>query len=82
MSVGRDGEVIRLAGDLPVEDAETLAALLAAAPGVAVDWSQAGRMHTAVVQVLLAFSPEMMGEPADAFSLRWLAPLLARARER
>lgn len=79
MSVGRDGGVIRLAGDAPVEDAEPLAALLAAAPGIAVDWSQAGRLHTAVVQVLLAFAPKMLGEPADAFSRRWLAPLLARS---
>ena len=61
---------------------EHSAALLAAAPGVAVGWSEAGGLHTAVVQVLLAFSPEMAGEPADAFSRRWIAPLLAPSRER
>lgn len=76
MSVGRGDDAILLSGDAPVEDAEPLAALLAAEPALAVDWSQSGRLHTAVVQVLLAFRPAMVGTPGDAFARRWIAPLL------
>ena len=63
-----------------MEDAEPLAALLRTSEGLAVDWSRSRQLHAAVAQVLLAYRPMMVGTPEDAFSRRWLAPLLP-ARE-
>ena len=77
MSLHPEGAVIRLVGEARVEDAEPLLAFLLAAPGRAVDLSAAGPLHAAVVQVLLALRPPLAGTPADAFTARWLLPLLA-----
>ncbi|TNC09369.1 hypothetical protein FF100_26390 [Methylobacterium terricola] len=76
MSVRRDGDLIRLEGPCPVEEAETLAALLLAHPGIAVEWSGCTGLHTAVVQVLLRLRPPIHGLCGDAFAARWIAPLL------
>jgi len=76
VSLRRDGDRIRLEGHCPVEEAETLAALLLAHPGLAVDWSGCTGLHTAVVQVLLRLRPPLRGVCGDPFATRWLAPLL------
>ncbi|AWB20136.1 hypothetical protein DA075_03625 [Methylobacterium currus] len=76
MSVRRDGELIRLEGPCPVEEAETLAALLLAHPGAGVEWSACTRLHTAVIQVLLRLRPPLRGTCGDPFAARWLAPLM------
>ncbi|MBP0445363.1 hypothetical protein J8J14_11285 [Roseomonas sp. SSH11] len=80
MSVRLDGAVIRLEGECRVEDAEPLLSLLQEEAGRVVDLSAAGRLHAAVVQVLLALRPPLSGEPADSFAARWITPLLATAR--
>ena len=67
---GDDG-VIVLEGECPVEDAETLLQLLQAQPDGPVDWSACTRLHTAVLQVLMAAAPPMPGECGDAFVARW-----------
>jgi hypothetical protein len=67
MSVLFDGNVARLHGDCPVADAETLATGLQAYPDCKIDLSAAGHLHTAVVQILLAFDAEISGNPTDAF---------------
>ncbi|KMO11111.1 hypothetical protein [Methylobacterium platani] len=77
MSVRRDGDLIRLEGACPVEEAETLAALLLARPKAAVEWSGCTVLHTAVVQVLLRLRPRLQGSCGDPFAARWLAPVLA-----
>ncbi len=77
MSVRRDGERIRLEGACPVEEAETLAALLLAHPGAGVEWSACTGLHTAVIQVLLRLRPPLHGTCGDPFAARWLAPLMA-----
>jgi hypothetical protein len=78
VSVRYDGEgQIRLEGACPVEEAETLAALLLAHPGAGVEWSGCTGLHTAVVQVLLRLRPPLHGTCGDPFAARWLAPLLA-----
>ncbi len=77
MSVALDGGVIRLTGDSRIEDAETLVALLQSHPGCRVDLTPAGRLHTAVVQVLLAFRPAVAGPAGDVFLDTWVLPLLA-----
>ena len=77
MSVRCDDEgPIRLEGACPVEEAETLAALLLARPGAGVDWSGCTGLHTALVQVLLRLRPPLHGTCGDPFAARWLAPLL------
>jgi hypothetical protein len=77
MSVRLDGTAIRLEGACRVEDAEPLLLLLQEEAGRVVDLSGAGALHAAVVQVLLALRPPLAGPPADPFTARWLAPLLA-----
>jgi hypothetical protein len=70
--LAEDG-TIRLEGTCPVEEAETLAALLLAHSGAGVDWRGCTRLHTAVVQVLLRLRPRLMGPCGDPFAARWLA---------
>ncbi|AWN47055.1 hypothetical protein DK419_12645 [Methylobacterium terrae] len=77
MTVRREGDLIRLEGACPVEEAETLAALLLAGPDLAVEWSGCTFLHTAVVQVLLRLRPPLRGTCGDAFAARWLAPRLS-----
>jgi hypothetical protein len=72
MTITRDADgVIVLAGECPVEDAETLLRLLQVQPEGPVDWSACTRLHTAVLQVLLAAAPSVRGECGDAFVARW-----------
>lgn len=82
MSAARDGNVVKLAGACGVEDAEALAALCRAAPGLPVDLAGATTLHTAVVQVLLEHAPPLRGVPADAFTAAMVVPALVRASER
>ena len=72
MTVRRDDDgVIVLDGECPVEDAETLLRLLQARPEGPVDWSACTRMHTAVLQALMAAAAPTRGECGDAFVARW-----------
>ena len=52
MTVRRDGDVIRLEGDCPVEDAEMLVGLLEGGVGRTMDLSQCGSAHSAIIQSL------------------------------
>jgi len=65
MSVRRDGSVIRLEGDCPVEEAEALTALLEADGDWTIDVSLCRHLHTALVQALLRFRPRIVGEPEN-----------------
>jgi hypothetical protein len=82
MPVAVDAGVVRLQGPSRVEDAESLIGWLAADPadraGWTVDLTRADHLHAAVLQVLLAFQPEVIGPPADPFLARWLYPMLRR----
>jgi hypothetical protein len=78
MSVSLDADTIHLQGDCRVEDAEPLLTLLQTAPHRTVDLRAVTHLHAAVVQVLLAMRPAMVGSAADPFVRIWLAPLLAR----
>ena len=64
--------MIRLEGICPVEDAETLAAIILEDPHAPVDWSACTRLHTAVYQVLLSLKPRVLGTCGDPFVERWL----------
>jgi hypothetical protein len=76
MSVRFDGDRVRLEGDCPVEDAEALLQLLQNHPSCAIDLADCGRLHMAVMQVLLAAGRQVMGTPANAFAREWLIPQL------
>jgi hypothetical protein len=80
MTVRRDGDVIRLEGDCPVEDAETLAALLEGSIGRAVDLSQCRAAHSAVVQALLRFRSKLQGTPESSFLREVIVPALRADR--
>jgi len=63
---------IVLSGDCPIEEAEILLNL----PDLPVDLSQAGHLHAAVFQALLARGARAIGPAGDQFVERWLRPLL------
>jgi hypothetical protein len=71
---------ILLEGKCPAEDAETLLRLLSLDPASAVDWRGCQGAHTAVLQVLLAARPELIGPPRASFLARWLSPAPPGAR--
>ena len=66
----KDGTVI-LAGDCPVEEAEPLLQLLQKLPRPVLDWTECRRLHTAVLQVILAASPRLTGRCGDPFVAEW-----------
>ncbi len=73
MSVNRNAEgTIVLAGDCPVEDAETLLRLLHADPSASVDWSACRRLHSAVIQVIMAAGSKPQGPCGDTWANRWM----------
>ena len=61
-----DGSIL-LEGVCPIEDAEPLLRLLSSYQRTTVDWRACERAHSAVVQVLLAAGPKMVGPPGDKF---------------
>jgi hypothetical protein len=65
--------VIILAGECPVEDAETLLEHLQARRNGPVDWSGCTALHTAVLQILMAARPKLLGECGDGFVRTWTA---------
>ncbi len=77
MSVRRDGSVIYLEGDCSVEQAEPLAGYLESETGLRVDVSQCRRLHSALVQALLRFKPEIEGVSEDSFIRNMITPALA-----
>jgi hypothetical protein len=70
-----DGSIV-LEGRCPVEEAEPLVRLLSQDPRAAVDWRGCEDAHAAVVQVLLAARPTMIGPPVSWFLRDWVEPLL------
>lgn len=79
MTVRREGWTIHLEGACPVEEAETLTALLEEPGDWTVELDGCRQMHTALVQGLLRYGPAVRGTPADLFLSRLVAPALSRA---
>lgn len=71
---------IRLEGRCPSADAETLLSRLAGDPDAVVDWRACEYAHAAVVQVLMAGRPQLVGPAGDAFLERFVAPLIGPRR--
>ena len=73
MSVRRDDSgVILLDGVCPVEDAEPLLQMLQATPSARIDWTRCSRLHTAVLQVILAARVAPAGPCGDPWVERWI----------
>ena len=77
MTVKAVAGTIVLEGDCPVEDAEMLLNALLDSPGHAVDWRGCQRLHTAVLQVVLAGRPSLIGPCGDPLIESWI-PLAAK----
>jgi hypothetical protein len=76
MTVRRDENgKIALEGDCGAEEAETLLQMILATPAVPVDWTRCGELHTAVVQVILAAKPPLLGLCGDAWLRPWAPPM-------
>ena len=76
------GGSIELSGRCEAEDAEVLQQHLLATPGSSVEWQACAYLHSAVVQVLLAGGPRIVGTPQDPFLAAHLAPALERSNDR
>jgi hypothetical protein len=74
LSVRRhDDGTILLHGNCAVEDAEPLLELLQATPAAPLDWTRCGHLHTAVVQVILAARPTLVGRCGDPWVEEWVS---------
>lgn len=78
MSVVLKNGSIVLSGACGVEEAETLVNLIQGNPDTAVNLAEAGPVHTALWQVLLALAPPVTGEPQDPFIRQWIVARFAR----
>lgn len=76
ISLTASGKIL-LEGECPHEEAEQLLQLLLSTPGAVVDWRPCTFAHSAVIQVLLAATPPMLGPPAGAALARWLHSYMA-----
>lgn len=68
-----DGGTIILEGGCPAEDAEPLLQLLQATSEARLDWAECGHLHTAVLQVILAARPLLIGPCGDPWVERWVS---------
>ena len=76
MTVRRVSGVIHVEGTCGVEEAEILLQAVAEAPGAVIDWSDCGRLHTAVVQVILAAESPVRGPCGDPWLERWVSRIV------
>jgi hypothetical protein len=72
MTVRRDehGRIV-LQGHCRVDDTEELFQLLQATPAAPIDLTQCTRLHTAIVQLLLAAAPHFTGACGDPLAARF-----------
>jgi len=68
---------IELTGICSSEEGEVLLQHLLASPNMMVNWRGCEAAHTAVIQVLMAARPRLLGPPADIFLEKWVQPVLA-----
>jgi hypothetical protein len=69
---------IELEGSCQSDEAELLLQHLLSAPGTKVDLRACERAHTAVIQVLMAAKPGLLGPPAAEELEKWVYPALAK----
>ena len=71
-----DDGVIHLEGVCPIEDADHLLELRTANPGAAIDWRACEQAHSAVIQLLFAGRPTVVGPPSGPFLHQMVGPQL------
>ena len=76
MTVLIEKDRIWLQGNCGVDDVEPLMNGLRDGGSAMVDLSEVNQLHTAILQVLLAFRPSISGTPRDTFIRTWLIPVL------
>lgn len=76
MSVEIVGDIVRIVGDAPVGDAEPLLAALHDDPARHIDLGEAAHLHSAVIQIMLALRPRIVGSPAYPFFSDSILPRL------
>ena len=69
------GDIV-LEGMCSSEDAEILLQKLSAAPDARVDLRACESAHSAVIQVLMAARPKVLGPPASLILRDWVFPIL------
>ena len=74
MTIAIDQDVVRISGHSTVEDAELLLAHLVKGARK-VDLTGCDYLHGAVVQLLMAARPAIVGDPAG-FLRDWIVPLI------
>lgn len=70
-----EGAIV-LEGSCSGEDAEILVQQLMTAPTASVDLRRCESAHAAVIQVLMAFKPALLGPAPDTPMWRWVYPVL------
>ena len=70
---------ITLTGDCTSDEAELLLQLLSVSPTPLVDWRACTSAHTAIIQILMAAKPDLLGPPAGGFLQIQVEPRLMRA---
>jgi hypothetical protein len=79
MSVEVVGDTILITGNATVADAEPLLVALQDDPARPIDLSNAAHVHSAVIQILLALRPRIIGNPAYPFFTTSILPRLIEA---
>ena len=82
MSVSLEADTIVLSGICAVDDAEPLLSMMQRNPDFPVDIAGATHLHAAVLQLLIAFGREPIGETNDSFLNQWIVPLVRRTASR
>ena len=68
---------IELTGNCGSDEGEILLQHLLSTPNMMVDWRGCESAHTAVIQVLMAIRPKLLGPPAAVHLEKWVQPVLA-----
>jgi hypothetical protein len=79
MTVAVQQDCVVLTGNCGTDDVEPLLAALTDGGHTTVDLTDTEHLHTAVLQVLLAFRPNAVGSPGDTFVRSWLKQVLLKA---
>jgi hypothetical protein len=77
VTLENDGRIV-LAGVCPVEDAEPLFQLLQSQPSSSLDWSRCSSLHTAILQLIIAARPALVGPCGDEWIENWVGSELER----
>jgi len=73
---------LELTGACSSEEGEVLLQHLLTTPNIMVDWRGCESAHTAVIQVLMAARPTLLGPPASVLLQKWVQPVLAATMDK